>query len=419
VYDLEEDASGIIYAATACADTAPMGKVFKTSDGGSVWIPCAEFPQGTMTVYSLLIDNDTLYAATYPNGDVFKSTNQGNTWLPTAELPGVSAVRRMALLQNGDILVGTSPYNMQMRNRIFRTTDKGQSWEVTAALQNINPCKTIYQTSSGVIFTGGWGIDSDVILYRSTDTGVNWDSITVVPEEQCEWSVDAFFEANSDSLYVSGWHPALQVGEGGGFVYLSTDNGLTWDMCSKIIRDDSVHNCRVYDIVDDTYGRVYVGMQPAYDSVVYRTSDGGNTWQSTGGLDGAFECLCLLRASDGIIYAGTTPNGDVFKFSPIAIDEYPRETHRFSELSIYPNPCMEFTSIRFSLPTSSHVSLMVFDASGRKIRNMLDGQRTTGQYRIGWDMRSGTGHVVPDGVYFCLLKTENEARICKFVVLKR
>jgi photosystem II stability/assembly factor-like uncharacterized protein len=419
VYDLEQDANGTIYAATACADTAPMGKVFKTTNGGATWSPCAEFPQGTMTVYSLVIDNDTIYAATYPNGDVFKSINEGGSWMPTAELPGVTAVRGMVCLQNGDILAGTSPYNMQMRNRIFRTTDKGMSWTVTAALQNINPCKTIYQTANGVIFTGGWGIDSYVTIYRSADNGVSWDSITVVAEEQCEWSVDAFFEAHPDSLYVSGWHPALHVGEGGGFVYLSTDNGLTWEMCSKIIRSDGAHNCRVYDIIEDDYDRLYVGMQPAYDFVVYRTTDGGTTWQSTGGLDGAYECLCLLKASDGAIYAGTTPNGDVFRFIPAAVEESMIETPGFIELGVYPNPCIDFASIRFSLPVSSSVNLAVFDASGRKIKHLMDGERLAGQYRLGWDLRTGSGHDLPGGVYFCRLDAGTEVSICKIVVLKK
>jgi hypothetical protein len=171
-------------------------------------------------------------------------------------------------------------------------------------------------------------------------------------------------------------------------------------------------------MVDDTYGRLYIGMQPAYDSVVYRTTDGGTTWQSTGGLDGAFECLCLLRASDGTIYAGTTPNGDVFKFSPTAVEENEKTIFCSTELEVYPNPCIGFASIRFSLPTSSLVTLSLFDASGRKISDITKGKRMVGQYRIGWDLQTGSGYVLPDGVYFCQLKTESEVRICKIVVLK-
>ncbi len=419
VFDLEEGSNGTIYAATACADTAPMGKVFRTTDGGTHWNACADFPPGTMTVYSLLIDNDTIYAATYPNGDVFKSINGGNSWINTAELPGVTAVRGMTRLQNGDILIGTSPYDILQHNKIYRSTNGGISWTITASLPGINPCQTIYQTSSGTIFAGGWGIDSYITIQRSTDNGVTWNPVTVIPEEHCEWSVDAFFEASGNSLYATGWHPAQTAGIGGGFVYRSTNDGLTWSACSKIMRGDGVHNCRVYDIVDDVYGRIYVGMQPAYDSVVYTTIDNGDTWYSTGGLDGAYECLCLLRASDGTIYAGTTPNGDVFKYIAPAVKETNLERPGLDYLSIYPNPCTGFASIRFSLVSTCCVSLTLYDADGRQIRKLADGKKIAGEHRIGWDGCSALGISVPAGVYFCELKTGVERRVQKIIVLAR
>jgi hypothetical protein len=371
-----------------------------------------------MTVYSLLIDSDTLYAATYPNGDVFKSMDGGDSWVTTAELAGVTAVRGMACLDNGDILIGTSPYNAQMQNQIFRTTDGGQSWEVTASLSSINPCTSIFQTANGTVFAGGWGIDSYITLWRSTDNGVTWDSIVVIQEEHCEWSVDAFLETSGDSLYVSGWHPAWSVGDGGGFVCLSTDDGLTWSECAKIIRTDGVHNCRVYDMTEDQYGALYVGMQPAYDLVVYRTIDGGQTWQSTGGLDGAFECLCLLRAADGTIYAGTTPNGDVFKLTPTSVEEGRIRAPGCIAITAFPNPCLGFTTISFSLPTSTEISLAVYDAIGRRVADLLHGQRAAGQYDVVWDLRSSTGGATPSGTYFCRLRTETGISTCKIVVFE-
>jgi hypothetical protein len=51
VYDLKEGPNGIIYAATACADSGPKGKVFKTNNGGLTWTPCGDLP-GSMTVYT-------------------------------------------------------------------------------------------------------------------------------------------------------------------------------------------------------------------------------------------------------------------------------------------------------------------------------------------------------------------------------
>ena len=65
VYDLRESETGVIYAATACAETEPTGRVFKTNDGGRKWTPCADLP-GTMIAYSLVVHYDTLYDSGSP-----------------------------------------------------------------------------------------------------------------------------------------------------------------------------------------------------------------------------------------------------------------------------------------------------------------------------------------------------------------
>lgn len=368
VFDLAEGPGGVIYAATACADTAPMGKVFKTTNSGITWIPCGDLP-GSMTVYSLLMVEDTIYAGTYPNGDVYKSINEGNSWINTTNLHGVTSVRGMTQLQNGDILVGTAPHDIMLHNRIFRSTDGGMLWDEAASLFGMNPVKFINQISNGTIFAGGWGMDSCIIIHRSTDNGMTWEKITVVPHEECDWSSNALFEASDSTLYVMGWYPAREPGWGGGYVCKSFDNGTTWDSCAKIMRGDGVHNGQVYDMIEDLSGILYVGMQPAYDSVVFATSDGGESWFSTGGLDGAFECLCLLRTSDGSIYAGTSPNGDVFKYTAVTIQEDSKSIYS-NELKILPNPTRNTFTISSGLLKNPKTQLKIYNALGNLIKEI-------------------------------------------------
>src|SRR4030042_1980191 len=419
VYDLVENPGGIIYAATACADTIPMGRVFKTINGGASWTPCADLT-GTMIVYSLLLVGDTIYAGTYPNGDVFKSINGGSSWVNTANLSGVTSVRALARLQNGDILVSTAPHDTSNHNRLYRTTNGGISWTLRASLTGINPGKFLYQVSNGVLFTGGWGIDSYVFTNRSTDNGATWDSITVVPQSQCDWSVDAFYEASDNTLYIMGWYPSQTVGTGGGFIYKSFDNGITWDTCSKIMRGDGVHNGRVYDMAEDLSGTLFVGMQPAYDSVVFASSDGGDSWYSTGGLDGAFECLCLLKASDGTIYAGTTPNGDVFKYIPTGIIEQDQSTIPDARsLEISPSPFRDKLKIQYTLSTKQEATIQIYDITGRIIKSFP--RSTVYALRptvFSWDATDNYGDPVSRGVYFVLLETPGFCDTKKIIYLK-
>jgi hypothetical protein len=292
---------------------------------------------------------------------------------------------------------------------LYRSGDGGVTWVPGANLTGINPPKFLYQASSGTLFAGGWGIDSYLFIHRSTDNGETWDSITVVPETHCDWSIDGFYEADDGTLYVMGWNPAQVVGTGGGFIRKSADDGLTWDACAKIIRGDGVHNCRVYDMVEDLSGTIFAGMQPAYDSVVFSSSDKGESWNSTGGLAGAFECLCLLRASNGTIYAGTTPNGDVFRWNPLAVEE----------TSFIPGiVSIEVRSgtepvISYNVPFPGHCCITAFDISGRKVHTLIDEYRSAGSYTMKWETQDE-----PSGMYFIRFKLGNQHAGAKLILVR-
>ncbi len=417
VYDLIEGEDGTIYAATTCVKPEPTGNVFKTANGGLTWTACADLP-GAMVVYSLIVDGDTLYAGTYPNGDVFKSINRGNSWVNTTDLPGVTSARSLIRLNNGDILVGTSPYDVTMRNRIFRSSDNGLSWVETALLSHLNPCKFLFQASDGAVFAGGWGIDTGVIIHKSVDNGVTWDSLVVIEQEECEWTADGFVEASNGTLYVSGWIPAHGPGTGGGYVCKSGNGGTTWDACPKIMRGDGVHSGRIYAVTEDTEGTIFVGMQPAPDSVVFASSDGGGSWYSTGGLEAAFECLCLLTTASGEIFAGTTPNGDVFKYSPVTSVE-PQSAPRACRLiQNSPNPFNSGTMIPFELPRAGFVRLRVFDALGNCVRTLLNCHMAGGLHHIPFDGADDNGREIASGVYVYRIETGDFVSSKKLVFIK-
>jgi hypothetical protein len=308
------------------------------------------------------------------------------------------------------------------RNRIYRTSDGGESWTLTALLPRINPCKFLSQTKNGDIFTGGFGIDSEIIIYKSLDNGVSWDSLTVIPQFECHYDADGFYESQDGTLYVTGYIPSHGVRTGAGYVYKSTDQGETWTECSKIVRGDGVHNGRVYSITEDLYGRLYVGMQPAPDSVVFASADSGNSWYSTGGLDGAFECLCLLRASDGSIYAGTTPNGDIFKYipqPPTQITEDRGFTAVKYQLSQnYPNPFNAKTVITFQIPRACLVTIKIHDTLGRIVNTVIDEKLASGRHDVEFAGLDYNGELIANGVYCYRLETEDFVDVKKFIFLK-
>ncbi|NOY79201.1 MAG: T9SS type A sorting domain-containing protein [Calditrichaeota bacterium] len=70
----------------------------------------------------------------------------------------------------------------------------------------------------------------------------------------------------------------------------------------------------------------------------------------------------------------------------------------------YPNPFNPETTIRFTLPKSGHVQLVIFNLLGQKVRTLLNEDRKAGFYNLRWDGRDEFGNAVPSGIYYYSIK---------------
>ncbi|HLT23494.1 MAG TPA: agmatine deiminase family protein [Ignavibacteria bacterium] len=79
----------------------------------------------------------------------------------------------------------------------------------------------------------------------------------------------------------------------------------------------------------------------------------------------------------------------------------------------YPNPFNPVTEIRFAIPGSEHVSLKVYDLSGKLIRTLVDDFRSAGSYRINFNADG-----LSSGVYFYKLTSGSFTQVKKMMLLK-
>lgn len=94
-----------------------------------------------------------------------------------------------------------------------------------------------------------------------------------------------------------------------------------------------------------------------------------------------------------------------FEQSPPAADADPRPGAELGVAhSSFPNPFRSTTTIRFELRYPEPVELSVFDAQGRRVRTLLDGEARAGVNEIRWDGRDGHGRTVAAGRYFVRLR---------------
>jgi len=84
----------------------------------------------------------------------------------------------------------------------------------------------------------------------------------------------------------------------------------------------------------------------------------------------------------------------------------------------YPNPFNPSTTIEFSVASSGHVSLMVYDITGRVVANLVDGEVETGYHSILWNGLDQTDSQVSAGIYIYALQTETGSITKKMVFIK-
>lgn len=83
-----------------------------------------------------------------------------------------------------------------------------------------------------------------------------------------------------------------------------------------------------------------------------------------------------------------------------------------------PNPARGSALLRFSLRRNAPVRLVIFDASGRRVRVLVSGTRPAGVHAITWDLRDESGRAVPSAIYFARLEAEGRAFTEKLATLK-
>ncbi len=84
----------------------------------------------------------------------------------------------------------------------------------------------------------------------------------------------------------------------------------------------------------------------------------------------------------------------------------------------YPNPFNPNTTIKFSLRTRSHVTINVYDVSGRLVRNLVDGVLDKGDHQANWKGINGSGANVASGVYFYKMNTNDFSETKKMILLR-
>jgi len=102
---------------------------------------------------------------------------------------------------------------------------------------------------------------------------------------------------------------------------------------------------------------------------------------------------------------GVTPNGT----------EIPE---RFEMSQNYPNPFNPTTKIDFAVPRNSHVSIKIYDITGREIKSLVNQKMTPGRYSVDWTGVDNNGQRIASGVYLYRFVAGGNVIVKKMVMIK-
>ncbi|MFZ1947554.1 MAG: FG-GAP-like repeat-containing protein [bacterium] len=107
----------------------------------------------------------------------------------------------------------------------------------------------------------------------------------------------------------------------------------------------------------------------------------------------------------------------VFASCPAGIAS-PIESPLASDLRAQPNPCPAQAIISFRLRTGQAVRLSVFDASGRRVRQLAGGWLEEGSHRFDWDGLDDGGNRLSSGLYWLRLEMPELRETRKMVLIR-
>jgi hypothetical protein len=370
-------------------------------------------------INALISYGSSIYSGTI-NG-IYKSTDNGESW-------------NLSLLSTSDIycFASVGGYLFAGRNAagVCRTSNDGINWSYSG-LTSSNVYSLL--TKGSLLFAGSQNAAYGGV-YISTDYGGNWNNVSSglqsSPVHSFTLSGENIFAGVQDSPFngvyfsvsngsywinvtndLSGFVYSLAVngtnvfaGTSSNGIYISTNNGGNWTQTGLTGK-------AIYCILTGG-NNVFAGTS----SGVYLSTDNGSNWIVKNDGFTVIPSVRALLISNNYVFAGTynqsvwrRPLSDIIGIN--IISEFVPEKYFLSQN--YPNPFNPSTNIRYELPKTGFVKLVVLDALGREIETLVNEKQTAGTYEATFNASQYTS-----GVYFYRFTTDNFSETKKMLLIK-
>ena len=256
----------------------------------------------------------TIYAATYSG--LFKSTDGGGRWEATG-LANASVSSLVIDPVNPSTLYLGATLKDSAAHGVFKSTDGGSSWSAaglsdeyitTLAIDPLTPSTLYAGTYSTYPSNGSYSPQAALPtfprgIWKTTDGGMNWNPTHLRDIMALAIVVDP---AISSTIY-----SATNRG-----IFKSTDGGSSWNAINAGLTNPDI---RALVVDPQKPGTLYAGASGngviagvSIGGGVYKSTDGGSSWNITGFARLTVGALVIPRSNPSIVYAGTHGGGNAF-----------------------------------------------------------------------------------------------------------
>lgn len=312
----------------ALASDTYHGGLFRSSDGGATWVELSAFVEKPV-LSAAIAGNGTMYVGNYEG--LWRSTDNGVNWT-SLDIAGQAGAIVLAIgVQPGSpntFLVALNGGFSGVGHTIFKTSDGGTTWiDVTpAAAAQMTPAHIGFNpaNASDVYLTFGGSLSGANGIFYSADAGSTWiDRTPGLPSGPLE---DVAFDGSG--VLVAGGHPFGSQNVG---LYRSTDTGVNWTSLS-----DSWPSRFAHSVAVDPSNPSLIVVGTEQDGV-YQSSDGGASWTfhvpgtattqvddvafSGAGILAAASAFGVLRSGDGAVsFSASTTGMSEFDVLSVAVN---------------------------------------------------------------------------------------------------
>ncbi len=322
IADIAFNSQGDIYVATGTNDDSIDDGVLRSSDQGQTWdvlFNNSYFQVGPIAVN----DSGHIYIGTHGQYGFWVSYDNGDSW-SLIQHPALDALTTIKCISTDTVLVGAG--NKSGGVLLMRTPDRGITWDTL--FWNINhTSETISDIAiapDGTIYIGLMCFMEDMGgVYKSTDNGITWEYVGFHNNQVLNIELNA-----EGDLYVGVFGSFTDLNGG---LYVIRNGSATIDTC--------LYGPSINGLVVNTAGHIYVSI--AWTTGIFISKDGGETFEieSSGLPIGPMGRLYIDH--DEYVYAKTDfPSSLLYRTvdpTYTAIDKN-KKIFKTSSINLYPNP---------------------------------------------------------------------------------